>query len=108
VWGYGWSYRVAGSETGHSMSKLLPCPFCGKAADIEDDDTLYPNGGAWKFNDALQMRTYHRHREAPKEQWCWSMHCPEVAGGCGAEVSGDSKDEAIAKWNRRATTPQGD
>ena len=84
---------------------LLPCPFCGKAADIDDDDTLYPNGIGWKSDGDLG-RTYHNYRQVPKEQRCWSMHCPEVAGGCGAEVSGDSKDEAIAKWNKRAI-PEG-
>jgi hypothetical protein len=81
--------------------KFEPCPFCGKAVDPDDADTLYPNGSGWKFNDELGMQTYHSFREVPKEQWCWPMHCPEVAGGCGAEISGNSRDEAISKWNTR-------
>jgi len=34
VWGYGWSYRVAGSETGHSdMRILVACEFSGTVRD---------------------------------------------------------------------------
>lgn len=80
----------------------LPCPFCGMAVDLEDHDTLYPSGCGWKFDDGLQMRTYHNFREVPKEQWCYGMHCPTCAGGCGAEIHGDSREEALEKWNKRA------
>jgi hypothetical protein len=31
------------------------------------------------------------------------MHCTENMGGCGVQVSGDSRDEAISRWNRRPT-----
>ena len=81
--------------------KIPACPFCGKAVDLEDNDTLYPSGTGWKFDEELQMRTYHNLRKVPKEQWCWGMHCPEPAGGCGAEIHGDSKQEALAKWSKR-------
>jgi hypothetical protein len=79
----------------------LPCPFCGKPVDLEDNDTLYPSGTGWLLNEELQMRTYHSYTETPQEQWCYSMHCPEQAGGCGAEMHGDTRDEALAKWNKR-------
>lgn len=69
--------------------------------DFEDGDTLYPTGTGWLEEDGL--RHYVRYTDAPKNQWCWGMHCPEPAGGCGAEVHGDTKDEALAKWNRRAS-----
>ncbi len=81
---------------------VMPCPFCGRAVDLEDHDTLYPSGSAWEFDAELQTRTYHRAFDVPKEQWCYSMHCPVQAGGCGAEMHGDSKDEALEAWNRRA------
>lgn len=80
----------------------LPCPFCGKAVDMEDHDTLYPSGIGWSDTDHPPFRTYHNARHVPKEQWCWSMNCPTPAGGCGAEMTGDSREEALKKWNRRA------
>ena len=82
--------------------RALPCPFCGMNADLDGEDTIYPTGTGWRFNEELQIRTYHRALEVPKEQWCWGMHCPETYGGCGARIHGDSKDEALAKWNTRS------
>ena len=78
---------------------VKPCPFCGMQPDMEDCDTLYPNGSAWLISDG---DTHFVNRDqAPKENWCYSMHCVQTGGGCGAEVSGNSKQEAIEKWNRR-------
>lgn len=82
----------------------LPCPFCGRDVDMEDQDTLYPSGTGWMFNEELQMRTYHRMHEVPKGQWCYVMHCPVQSGGCGAEMHGDTRSDALNKWNTRATT----
>ena len=79
----------------------LPCPFCGRPVDLTDGDTLYPNGTAWEFNEELQGRVYRSAREVVREQWCWSMHCPESSGGCGAEMSGNSREDALNKWNTR-------
>lgn len=79
---------------------LMPCPFCGRKVDEDLDDTLYPTGHGWLEEGG--HRHYVSYREAPKDQWCWQMLCPEVGGGCGVEIHGDSRDEAIAKWNRRA------
>lgn len=79
---------------------MKDCPFCGHHVDLEDPDVLYPNGTGWKIrSDGL--RSYHHFREVPPDQWCYSMHCPTTSGGCGAEISGDSKEEAVEKWNRR-------
>lgn len=84
------------------LSHPLPCPFCGKPVDLEDGDTLYPNGTGWEYHRQNGFRTYRNFRDVPKEQWCYSLHCTESAGGCGAEMSADSREEAIAKWNTRA------
>lgn len=78
---------------------LRPCPFCGRAMDVEHPDTLYPNGTGWKQRG--DSRSYHNFREVPKEQWCYSVHCDTSSGGCGAEISGDSAEEAVSAWNRR-------
>jgi hypothetical protein len=83
------------------MNEMKPCPFCGHPVDMEDGDTLYPTGYGW-IQRENGIRTYHSFRDVPKEQWCWSMNCPTPAGGCGVEMTGDSREEAIAKWNRRA------
>ena len=80
----------------------LACPFCGKQVDMQDHDTLYPSGTGWLFNEELQMRTYHRHNDTPQDQWCYTMHCPVQAGGCGAEMHGDTRADALDKWNKRA------
>lgn len=79
-----------------------PCPFCGKVPDMEDGDTLYPNATAWIYDAELECNVYVSFREAPKEQWCYSFHCPTVSGGCGCEVHGNTKEDAVARWNTRA------
>lgn len=79
---------------------LKHCPFCGMEADAEDEDTIYPNGSGW-IDAPEGFRHYVRRTEVPQEQWCYSVHCVQHYGGCGAEISGDSIEEAINKWNRR-------
>ena len=80
---------------------MKPCPFCGHEVDLEDGDTLYPNGIGWQDHPDYG-RSYCSSRQVPEEQWCWSMHCPTTAGGCGVEMYADSREEAIQKWNRRS------
>jgi hypothetical protein len=79
---------------------MKPCPFCGHEVDLEDEDNLYPNGTGWK--DEIYGRSYYSFREVPKEQWCYSFHCPTTSGGCGCEMFADTKEKAIEKWNTRA------
>ena len=84
------------------MADLLPCPFCGKKPNLTDQDTLYPSGIAWRQNEELGMRTYHRFADRQEgDGMCYGMHCPDTGGGCGAEIHGDTREEAIAKWNKR-------
>ena len=80
--------------------RLLPCPFCGKIPETDDEDVCYPNGIGWKPG-VIYGRAYFNYREVPKEQWCYDFHCVKHTGGCGATVSGDSKQEAIDNWNKR-------
>jgi len=70
------------------MSKytLLDCPFCGQTPNPEDPDCIYPVTRLDK--DGRQV---------------WRAGCIECAGGCGAELTGWSAEEAVAAWNRRVT-----
>lgn len=79
---------------------LLPCPFCGKTMQITED-TIYPSGTVWLYNEDLQCRTYHGIHDIPNGNICWQINCCEHEGGCGASISGDSRQETIEKWNKR-------
>lgn len=56
------------------MSALLPCPFCGGEAEIEQSIS----------------------------GTVWTVWCPHKACYADAEVRGDTEPAAIAAWNRRA------
>lgn len=82
--------------------QMLPCPFCGKEVDLENPDTLYPSGIYWRWDEDLKMRHYIRFKDKQiGDQPCWQLLCPETAGGCGVEIHGDTKEEVVAKWNKR-------
>lgn len=76
-----------------------PCPFCGKIPEDDDEDAVHPSHG-WLDIDS-EIRVYKSVFEVPPEQWGYVVNCVEHHGGCGASISGDSKQEAIDKWNRR-------
>lgn len=81
------------------------CPFCGKGVDFEDEDTLYPTGAYWREEDGIR-HYFRRSASRPGDGRVWGMHCPTPAGGCGAEIRGDSEEEALEKWNRRAAVSE--
>lgn len=88
-------------------SDLLPCPFCGHQHDHNDQDVLHPSGSAWQETED-GIRHYVRAKTVDPQYWCYQVNCPTSHGGCGAELTADSRDEAIAAWNRRiyaALTP---
>lgn len=89
----------------YTYTTAQPCPFCGMKNNL-DIDTLYPSGIGWKeddFGDGTLFRHYVsvHEEELPRERWCYKVICNENYGGCGAQVHGDSSEEAIEKWNRR-------
>jgi hypothetical protein len=79
---------------------IKPCPFCGHELDIENGDTLYPSGIGYKIRDNGKI-SYHSYREVPPENWCYKIVCNTTEGGCGAEISDNSRKECIDKWNTR-------
>jgi len=84
---------------------MLPCPFCGHRCDLKEPDTLYPAAIYWQ--DVKDQGRYYVGRShtawRPEMQECWQINCVTISGGCGAQIMGDSKDETIAMWQRRAT-----
>lgn len=78
---------------------LLPCPFCGAELDGEDYDTVYPTGIVWQKRHNGLRSYHHRNEGVTADGQCWNVVCT-----CSAEVSGDSKHEAVQKWNTRLVT----
>jgi hypothetical protein len=90
-----------------SLNDPRPCPFCGRLVDLEDPDTLYPSGYVWRPGED-GLKEYHRFAERREnDYWCYDMHCPVSSGGCGAEIGGNSREEALAAWNTRHTVNTG-
>lgn len=81
---------------------LKPCPFCGRKLDINNEDTVYPTGIYWRYSEEIGCHHYVSFNERlPDDNPCYKVTCPSIYGGCDAQVTGDSEQEAIDKWNRR-------
>lgn len=84
-------------------TQLLPCPFCGHH-NQELEDCIYPSGGYWFSKN--NIIGYCSRSNIPKEcdnlGQVWEIVCNENEGGCGAIIYGNSEQEVIDKWNRRA------
>ena len=78
---------------------LLACPFCGHLPQ-DWQDFLHPTGRAWRDDDG--MRHYMRWDDPRGTHGqVWELSCLEHEGGCGATMTGDSRQDVLDKWNRR-------
>lgn len=93
------------NPTTPGVAELLDaCPFCGRELGDDLIDVLYPSGTRWSdSSDEGGVRFYGT---SGKGQ-CWQIVCAPSAGGCGAEMHADSREEVVAKWNRRAIAQRG-
>lgn len=57
-------------------------PRCGLTPDLDDVDFLYP---------------------VTRDCTVWGAHCSSAAGGCDASILGDSREDAMARWEARAS-----
>lgn len=71
-----------------AMSELEPCCICQKDWNHPDEliDTLYPTKR--HFVDGSVVFTE------------WNVACQIHNNGCGRTVYGETKEEAVSKWNR--------
>lgn len=103
-------------------SPLKPCPFCGfdfSQSDLDlDDDVIYRTGvwhrerGFMSPKRSVELGLGLPSRDIDDAEadsgWTWEINCPELAGGCGAEIGGLSRAQTIEKWNRRVFLLQHD
>ena len=73
-----------------TITKLLPCPFCGFVPDIEDSDCIYPAVRPVKWDE-----------NGKPIYTLWNINCYETGGGCSTQILGGSPEECIEKWNTR-------
>jgi hypothetical protein len=67
------------------MNTLLPCPCCGhQPVESELDDAVYPLN---------------------RTQTLWTACCVDSQGGCNLGSLARTREEAIARWNRRTPQP---
>ena len=80
--------------------ELLPCPFCGKELDVNDDEVIHPNGVRWK--DGEHGREYSSLTTDNRGyELCYTIYCSCEQGGCGVRMTDDSKEMVIDNWNKR-------
>jgi hypothetical protein len=86
---------------------MRECPFCGHFPDPDNYiDSFHPTGQGWRDDplgeEGKPFRHYMRYNDPRGVHGkVWEMNCLIHEGGCGANITGDSREETIAAWNRR-------
>lgn len=80
----------------YKQALILPCPFCGHKIDLED---IHRNGILWRDDPEVGRVYYLGKRTATAEGECWVIRC--YSPHCGVELSADSEEEVIERWNTR-------
>jgi len=90
------------------MTQLLkPCPFCGKEVNLTEQGTLSLLSIVWRYDPLLGYRTYHKWKDRKfGDTECCTINCDMTRGGCGVEITGDTKNEVIELWNTRNSTSE--
>lgn len=88
------------------INLLKDCQFCGKTPDnLDMHDVIYPTGTYWKPSKLGRRygKEYFSRHDKPDDAFSiYGVHCTDNHGGCGAQITGDTFEDAVAKWNRRA------
>jgi len=73
------------------MTKLKPCPFCGKSVAHVDSVANHEMMDEYEFDYSWSSNHY-------------DVVCDYHNGGCGASIGKDNAtpEDAIEAWNRRA------
>lgn len=74
------------------MSAPLPCPFCGGGETIIKPQYYWTG----MRSEIISVEVKH---------WC-EQFTSQITGSC-IVMRGKTEDEAVAKWNRRASTSSG-
>lgn len=73
----------------------LKCPVCGKSLDLTDEDVLHKSATFARHHSSGRVSYVSRMDSRQTDVQCWELHCPEHYGGCGMNITGDSRDELI-------------
>ncbi len=85
--------------------ELLHCPFCNFNLMSDLIESLHPTGTYLRHVNGWNELIRHDDWQ-PGDTPLYTVNCPRVSGGCGAEIEGGTCDEVVAAWNRRAPRPE--
>lgn len=86
------------------LKKLKPCPLCGYDLSDNPDDSFHPSGSYMRYDKTNDLYHYvGRQNRKPEDLPLYILCCPVSSGGCGLELTVESEEDALFKWNRRSS-----